>query len=236
MNTNHNVKFHRGDRVQILPEDAPYMFGIIFDIEYLINGRTIYTVIPIHDKYNPFERTTLLKYLESELDEAKPIPDKFSFDCLSKRQYKELCREYITRFCEDPSGPCDSDLEAADEVVAEDVVYRYYENSLFSDDDFECSALNNKFKDIELIKNYNPTNNERFKDGDTILADIMEQADFRETGISDELFKIWENTYEKKSIEALFYLLTGERFECYLEICLDSMASDAKKNNKEEKL
>lgn len=63
---------------------------------------------------------------------------------LSPEQYKELCQAYITEFWSDNEHGTDSpsyyDLAHADELVAEDVIYRHYEGINFTDDDFACTA------------------------------------------------------------------------------------------------
>lgn len=62
---------------------------------------------------------------------------------LNPEQYKELCQRYITEFWTDleegSSSPSYDDLIHADELVTEDVIYRYYEGITFTEDDFFCS-------------------------------------------------------------------------------------------------
>lgn len=60
---------------------------------------------------------------------------------LNEDQYKELCQKYIC-FMADVNGETPSyfDLEAADELVAQDVIYNYYEGVNFTNDDFSCSC------------------------------------------------------------------------------------------------
>lgn len=229
---NYDVKFYRGASVVLKNEGFPRQFGIVYDVEYHRDGHSIYTVIPVGSGYDPFNPAELRRYRENELLEAKPVFDKFSVDCLSEGQYRELCQNYITRFCEDPSGPCDSDIEAADEMVAEDVVYRYYENSLFSDDDFHCSSPNKKTQNIKLLKEQDSSENQFVADRDVILADLIKLAEIDKKGISDKLFTIWENTSDEKTVEAVFYLLTGERFQVYLEKCLKMVEIRSGKNER----
>lgn len=63
---------------------------------------------------------------------------------LSPEQYKELCQAYITEFWVDDEDGTESpsyyDLAVADELVAEDVIYRYYDGINFTNDDFVCTA------------------------------------------------------------------------------------------------
>ena len=53
-------------------------------------------------------------------------------------------------------------------------------------------------------------------DEDTILADIMEAADFQVSGISDDILKLYLEVENKDDFESLFYLITDEKFEDYL--------------------
>lgn len=53
-------------------------------------------------------------------------------------------------------------------------------------------------------------------DADTILADIMEAADFQVSGISDDILKLYLDVENKDDFESLFYLMTDEKFENYL--------------------
>ena len=54
-------------------------------------------------------------------------------------------------------------------------------------------------------------------DADTILADIMEAADFQVSGISDDILKLYLEVENKDDFESLFYLITDEKFEDYME-------------------
>ena len=62
---------------------------------------------------------------------------------LNQEQYKELCQRYITEFWTDlvdgTNEPSYYDLVHADELVSEDVIYRYYDGIEFTEDDFFCS-------------------------------------------------------------------------------------------------
>jgi len=53
-------------------------------------------------------------------------------------------------------------------------------------------------------------------DADTILADIMEAADFQVSEISDDILKLYLDVENKDDFESLFYLMTDEKFENYL--------------------
>ena len=58
-------------------------------------------------------------------------------------------------------------------------------------------------------------------DGDTILCDIMEEADFEITGLAADIFDIWLKSSDRKSVEKLFYDLTDVDFEDFVNRCLD---------------
>ena len=57
-------------------------------------------------------------------------------------------------------------------------------------------------------------------DGDTILADIMEEADFDESGTTEELVAIWKSTADKEAFHRLFMFFTGWDFEDFLEMAV----------------
>ena len=57
-------------------------------------------------------------------------------------------------------------------------------------------------------------------DGDMILADIMDEADFEESGSTEELVEIWKSTADKEAFHRLFMFFTGWDFEDFLEIAV----------------
>lgn len=54
------------------------------------------------------------------------------------------------------------------------------------------------------------------RDADTILADIMETADFQISGISDDILKLYLEVENKGDFESLFCLMADKKFEDYL--------------------
>ncbi len=46
------------------------------------------------------------------------------------------------------------------------------------------------------------------QDADTVLADILEEADFEITGIAADLLKIHQNSKDRESVETCFEVLT----------------------------
>ena len=57
------------------------------------------------------------------------------------------------------------------------------------------------------------------QDADTLLADTLETADFEATGLSEGIFRIWENSSDKKSVSDLFFALTDKPFIEFLTEC-----------------
>lgn len=57
-------------------------------------------------------------------------------------------------------------------------------------------------------------------DGDTILADIMEEVNFEESGATEELVEIWKSTADKETFHRLFMFFTGCDFEDFLEMAI----------------
>ena len=57
-------------------------------------------------------------------------------------------------------------------------------------------------------------------DCDTILCDIMEEADFEISGIGIDIFNIWLNSKDRKSVEKIFYDLTDVPFEDFVNLCI----------------
>lgn len=56
-------------------------------------------------------------------------------------------------------------------------------------------------------------------DSDTVLADIMDEANFEETGIAKEIFDIYVRSADRDSVANLFYAFTGVTFEEYIQKC-----------------
>jgi len=73
----------------------------------------------------------------------------------------------------------------------------------------------------EVLALQDKTPNGLIRDADTILADIMDTIGFEETGTANELINIWLRSKDKKSVEDLFFLMTGVSFKDYLESCLN---------------
>lgn len=56
-------------------------------------------------------------------------------------------------------------------------------------------------------------------DSDTVLADIMNEASFEETGLAKEIFDIYIRSSDRDSVANLFYAFTGVTLEEYIEKC-----------------
>lgn len=59
------------------------------------------------------------------------------------------------------------------------------------------------------------------RDADTILCDLMEQADFECNGIAQDIFLVWKHSDKsgRDAIEYMFYLFTEVPFDAFLMRC-----------------
>ena len=57
------------------------------------------------------------------------------------------------------------------------------------------------------------------KDADTILVDLIQENDFEFSGIAQDIFNIWKESKDKKSVEQMFFEFTGMEFDRYLMKC-----------------
>lgn len=73
------------------------------------------------------------------------------------------------------------------------------------------------------------------EDSDTILANIVEEVDFRFPGFSIDIFEIWKNSTDKKSIEQMFFAFTDIEFENFLERCIEEMSEKIEKYEEENR-
>ena len=82
-------------------------------------------------------------------------------------------------------------------------------------------SLNALLKKARLLNENTP--NGCIRDADTILHDIMDEADFEITGIGAELFGLFSNASQKERemFEKMFYLFTDVEFEEYLRRCAE---------------
>ncbi len=71
----------------------------------------------------------------------------------------------------------------------------------------------------QVIALYKNTPAGMIRDSDTVLSDLLLDADFEITGISLELLEIWLKSSDRLSIEALFLTFTGTEFQEYLQRC-----------------
>ena len=75
-------------------------------------------------------------------------------------------------------------------------------------------------KGQQVLDLLNNTPNGVVNDADTILADLLENANFEESGIAAELLDIWAKSDDRASIEQLFCLLTNCALEDFLDMCI----------------
>ena len=67
-------------------------------------------------------------------------------------------------------------------------------------------------------------------DADTLLCDVMQNADFEVTGLAQDIFNIWLNSSDRASVEALFYDLTDMQLDEFVDICLKNMTRETVKD------
>lgn len=67
-------------------------------------------------------------------------------------------------------------------------------------------------------------------DPDTLLADILDEADHEVSGLAREIFEIFEKSADKKAIKDLFYTFPGVEFDNFLNKCIKETS------RKEEKI
>ena len=76
-------------------------------------------------------------------------------------------------------------------------------------------------KKIERVKELqNAAPNGIIIDADTILADFVEEADFEVSGLSNELFEIYEKSRDKECFKRMFEVFTESTFDEYLSSCI----------------
>ena len=68
------------------------------------------------------------------------------------------------------------------------------------------------------------------QDCDTILADILDEADHKITGIGADVLDIYTESSDKERISLLFEVLTGTKFSDYLNKC-ERIINDQLNNN-----
>lgn len=58
----------------------------------------------------------------------------------------------------------------------------------------------------------------RIQDDDTLLCDVMNDADFQVNDIVEEILQTWETTSDKKSVEKMFFIFTEMSMEDFLKM------------------
>lgn len=87
------------------------------------------------------------------------------------------------------------------------------------------SAENTQAKINKVLAINAATPNGVIRDADTILADIIKNADFEITGIFEAIAKVWLASSDKKGIEDIFYTFTDIPFETYLDMCIQKITT-----------
>lgn len=60
-------------------------------------------------------------------------------------------------------------------------------------------------------------------DADTILVDVLEDADHEFSGFAQDIFSIWQNSSDKKAVEQMFFEFTNTEFSEYLSRCIEEI-------------
>ena len=82
-------------------------------------------------------------------------------------------------------------------------------------------------KNIKKVEELNcNTPNGRIKDADTILVDLIDNADFEVTGLAQEIFNIYKESVDKESVEKMFFLFTWIGFDEYLIKCEQEISKE----------
>lgn len=72
-------------------------------------------------------------------------------------------------------------------------------------------------------------------DCDTVLSGIMNESIknhlLERTGVSGEIFDIYENSVDQKSVSGLFEVLTGRGFDGYLSECIKAIEKKGETDN-----
>ena len=120
---------------------------------------------------------------------------------------------------------CDymNDADYTEACIREEELYRLNEEERRFEEAFAEEQYAKEQMKIEkinsIIKKDTEKENGVVFDSDTILADIMNEADFEISGLSQEIFKNYIACNDKESFEKLFYTLTGVSFEDYIDRC-----------------
>lgn len=79
----------------------------------------------------------------------------------------------------------------------------------------------------EMIKEVEELNSNilegKIIDVDTILEDLVQNADHEFTGFAQDIFNIWKESTDKKSVEQMFYEFTDIEFDQYLIRCKEEI-------------
>lgn len=70
---------------------------------------------------------------------------------------------------------------------------------------------------LKLLKD---TPDGTIRDADTILADLMENADFCQSGTAAEVIRIYKQSKDKKTVKCLFEFFTDTSFDSWLDQCV----------------
>lgn len=70
---------------------------------------------------------------------------------------------------------------------------------------------------VEYMAEHLP--NGLIRDADTVLVDILKEANFEFSGFAQDIFNIWRKSSDRKSVEQMFFEITDCEFMDYLKKC-----------------
>ena len=79
-------------------------------------------------------------------------------------------------------------------------------------------TLIDKVRAVILACNSTPSG--QIIDADTLLADVIENADYEISDMFKEIAETWMTSEDQRGIEVVFEVLTGTNFEEFVDKCL----------------
>ena len=190
------------------------LYGLIENWKGLMEENFIYTKAEL-EKYDP----ELCEALESEAEASSSLPATANRTLVGRRldNKEELVKFLSGQWNDQEDNPTDWYWKNSET------------NNFYGDDSSTMRAALKLYQrdKMEVFVNeaeilYNNTPDSQIIDADTILADILEDSEKEVTGLALEVFGIWKNSKDRKTVEELFYSLTGVEFVDYIALCVEN--------------